>query len=200
MPKGRSDHAGIAPGEHAHPGGSVGEVRTRFLLQIRNDLPHALEELRALDGSEPALLNWAAIWHLQDLWTVEVARRTIDEWHREPILAMQLRWADVIETGESVPEPHAIRWEPTLQSEQEFQAMVDEYITDVRGWASALGLTKPPQKPMLTRDLAALVQYHVKGDDLDAVADEFFGDADRQDTARKALISLAKLIGLTLRK
>ncbi len=53
---------------------------------------------------------------------------------------------------------------------------------------------------MLTRDLAALVQYHVKGDDLDAVADEFFGGADKEDTARKALTSLSKLIGLTLRK
>jgi hypothetical protein len=200
MAKGRSDHAKIAPGEYEHPGGSVGEVRTLFLLQIRNDLPHVLEELRALDGSEHALLAWAAIWHLQNKWTIDVARRTLDEWRREPILAMHLRWADVIETGEAVPEPQAIRWEPTLQSEQEFRSMVDEYIADVQGWALALGLTKPPQKPMLTRDLAALVQYHVKGDDLDAVADEFFGGADRQDAARKAVTSLAKLIDLTLRK
>ena len=73
-------------------------------------------------------------------------------------------------------------------------------MADVRGWALALGLVKPPQKPMLTRDLGALVQYQVKGDDLDAVADEFFGGADKEDIARKALKSLAKLIGLTLRK
>lgn len=51
-----------------------------------------------------------------------------------------------------------------------------------------------------TRDLAALVQYHVKGDDLAAVADEFWGSDADADTARKALTSLAKLIGLTLRK
>jgi len=200
MPKGRTEDAKIRPGEYEHPGGSVGALRTRFLLQIRNDLPHVLEALRALDGSEPALLAWAAEWHLQDKWTVDVARRTLDEWRRWPAIALHVWWADVIRTGEQVPEPPAIRWEPTLESEQEFRALVDEYITDVRGWASALGLTKPPQKPMLTRDLAALVQYHVKGDDLDAVADEFFGGADKEDTARKALTSLAKLIGLTLRK
>jgi hypothetical protein len=200
MPKGRTDAAKIGPGEYEHHGGSVGAVRTRFLLQIRHDLPDVLETLRALDGSEPALLTWAAHWHLQDRWTLDVARRTFEEWQRWPALAMHLRWADVIQTGELVPEPPAIRWEPTLQSEQEFRAMVEEYITDVRGWASALGLTKPPQKPMLTRDLEALVQYHVKGDDLDAVADDHFGGADKEDAARKALTSLAKLINLTLRR
>src|SRR4029077_12813050 len=105
MPKGRTDDAKTAAGEYDHPGASVGAVRTRFLLQIRNDLPHVLEALRALDGSEPALRAWADDWHLQDRWTLDVARRTLEEWQRSPALAMHLRWADVIQTGELVPEP-----------------------------------------------------------------------------------------------
>jgi hypothetical protein len=55
-------------------------------------------------------------------------------------------------------------------------------------------------KPKLARDIEALVQYHVKGDDLDAVADEHFNGSENEDTARKALTALAKLIGLSIRR
>ena len=84
MSKGRTHDAETGQGEHEHAGGSVGAVRTRFLLQIRHDLPHVLEALRAVDGSDSALLTWAADWHLQDAWTVDVARRTLEEWRRSP--------------------------------------------------------------------------------------------------------------------
>jgi hypothetical protein len=160
-----------------------------------------MEALRELDGSEPALRTWAADWHLGDEWIVNVARRTIREWHKYPALAKALHWASVTQVGELVPEPPAIRWEATLETEKEFLHRVKHvYVPDVRRWADTLGLVDTIQKPKLTRDLAALVQYHVKGDDMDAVADEFFGDSDKEYTARKALTSLAILIGLTLRK
>lgn len=195
MTKGR-----IGPGEYEHPGGSVGDVRTRYLLQIRADLPHVLEALRALDGSDAALLAWASTWHLQDPWTIDVARRTREAWDRWPAVARHLYWADAILTGEIVPEPPDIRrWEFTQESEPAFRARVEEYIGNAREQARAMGLSEPPVKPKLARDLGALVQYQVKGDDLDAVADEFFGGDQNEDTARKALASLAQLIGVTLR-
>jgi len=201
MPKGRTDDAKTGPGEYEHLGSSEGEVRTRFLIQIRLDAPYVLEALRALDGSEPTLLAWAADWHLQDEWILDVARRTLHDWRAHPATAEGLHWASAIQTGEWVPEPPAIRWEPTLESAAAFLSRVQhEYVPNVRRWANTMGLVGTPQKPKLTRDLGALVQYHVKGDDLDAVADEFFGGDDKEDTARKALTSLADLIGLTLRK
>ena len=160
-----------------------------------------MEALRKLDGSEPALLAWAAEWHLQDEWILDVARRTLHGWHAHPAIAKGLHWTSAIQTGELVPEPSAIRWEPTLESAAEFLSRVqNEYVPNVRRWANAMGLVGTPQKPKLTRDLSALVQYHVKGDDLDAVADEFFGGDDKEDAARKAITTLANLMGLTLRK
>ena len=44
------------------------------------------------------------------------------------------------------------------------------------------------------------MQYHVKGDDLDAVADDLFGGEDKEEAARKAITHLAAQIGLTLRQ
>jgi hypothetical protein len=201
MPKGRAEDARVGPGEYEYPGSSVDEIRARFLIQIQLDVPQALEALRELDGSEAAIGAWAAHWYLQDAWIVDVARRTRQAWHDWPAHATRLLWADVSQVGELVPEPlAALRWRPTIETEQEFHAKVDVYITDVRAWATAQGLTATPLKPHLMRDLSALVMYHVKGDDLDAVADEFFGGADKAESARKALASLAKLIDLTLRK
>jgi len=84
MPKGRTDDAKTGPGEYEHLGSSEGEVRTRFLIQIRLDAPYVLEALRALDGSEPTLLAWAADWHLQDEWILDVARRTLHDWRAHP--------------------------------------------------------------------------------------------------------------------
>jgi len=204
MPKGRTDDAKIGPGEYEHAGSSVGDVRTRFLTQIRLDAPYVLEELRALDGSESALLAWAVNRHLQNEWIIDIARRTLDEWRAHPALAKHLYWASAIQMGEAVPEPAAIRWEPTLESAAAFLSRVqNEYIPNVRHWANSIGLVGTPQKPKLTRDLSALVQYQIKGDDLDAVADDWFSGDDplqQQNTAFKALTSLANLIGLRLRK
>lgn len=200
MPKGREHVIKIGPGECEHPAASVGEIRTRFLIQIRLDAPYVLEGLRTLDGSEPALRGWAADWHLQEEWIIDVARRTLHDWRTRPAIAEGLHWASAVQTGEWVPEPPAVRWEPTLESAAAFLSRVQhEYVPNVRRWANTMGLVGTPQKPKLTRDLSALVQYHVKGDDLDAVADEFFGGDEKEETARKALAHLARLIGLTLR-
>lgn len=203
MPKGHTEDARIGGGEYEHPGSSVEDVRDRFLIQIRLDTPHVLEALRSLDGSEEALRSWTAEWHLTDDWIVEVARRTLNDWRAHPAVASGLHWSSVIQSGELVPEPPAIRWEPTLESAAEFLSRAkNDYVPNVRRWANSIGLVGTPQKPKLTRDLGALVQYHVKGDDLAAVADEFFGgdDLKEQNTAWKALTTLADLIGLTLRK
>jgi hypothetical protein len=201
MPKGHTDDAKIGPGEYEHAGSSVGDLRDRFLFIVRRDTPQVMEALRKLDGSESALLAWAADWHLQDAWIMDVARRTLLDWRAHPAIAKGLHWARANQAGELVPEPPAVRWEPTLESAAEFLSRVqNEYVPNVRRWATAMGLVGTPQKPKLTRDLSALVQYHVKGDDLDAVADEFFGDDGNEDTARKAITNLAKLMGLTLRK
>jgi hypothetical protein len=206
MPKGRAEDARIGLGEYEYPGSSVDELRARFLMQVQLDVPQALEALRTLDGSEQALDAWAAHWHLRDAWIVDVARRTLQEWRRWPALATHLQWADVIQTGELVPEPPAApRWLPTVQTEQEFRASVEEYILKVRTGATAQGLTASPVKPNFLRDVRALVDYQVKGRTRGTVAAEWFGakGANKRratDAARKALASLATKIGLTLRK
>jgi hypothetical protein len=201
MPKGHTDQAKVGLGEYEHPGSSVDVLRTSFLIQIQRDMPHVLEALRELDGSEAALLAWAEHWHLQDAWILDVARRTLETWHDYPALAKHRQWASVIRAGAAVPEPAAIRWEPTQETAAEFlHRVTDVYMPDVRRWATSIGLVNTPQKPKRLRDMGALAQYHVKGDDLDAVADESFGGDDKEDTARKALTHLADLIGLTLRK
>lgn len=202
MPKGYTEDARIGPGEYQYVGSSTGALRDRFLFVVRRDTPQVMEALRALDGSESALNAWAAHWRLQDPWILDAARRTLDHWRAYPAVAKHLHWDmnSAIQKGELVPEPAAVRWEPTLESATDFHSRVHEYMTNVRHWANAMGLVATPQKPKLTRDLSALVQYHVKGDDLDAVADEFFGGDDKEDAARKAITNLANLIGLTLRK
>jgi hypothetical protein len=201
MPKGRAEHAKIGPEDYEHAGSSVGDLRGRFLFFIRRDTPQVMEALLALDGSDPGLLAWAKDWHLQDEWITNVARRTLDDWRTHPALATELHWASAIQPVERIPEPPAIRWVPTLESAAQFLYRArHEYVPDVRRWANTVGLVGTPQKPKIDRDLGALVQYHVKGDDLDAVADEFFGGADKEDIARKAITSLSNLIGLTLRK
>lgn len=99
-----------------------------------------------------------------------------------------------------MPEPEAIRWCPTIETEDEFLARVKQYVRDVRQWATEQGLELTLQKRNLSRDLAALAQYQIKGDDLDAVADEYFSGSENEDTARKAIASIAKLLEITLRK
>lgn len=191
----------LGRGDYEHSGSSlVEELRERFLNQIRLDMPHVLGALRTTDGTELSLLAWAAEWHLQDQWILEVARRTFKAWRDHPETAAPMHWAGAVVSGEWIPEPAAIRWEPTLENAEEFIARARHlYVPEVRRWANSLGLTNMPQKKKLTRDLSALVQYQVKGDDLDAVADEFFESDDREEIARRALTSIAGALGLTLR-
>jgi hypothetical protein len=201
MPKGNAENTRIGPGDHDQPGSSTADLRNRFLFAIRHDAPYVMEALQKLDGSEPALLAWATEWHLQDTWVMDVARRTLQDWRDHPAIAESMQWASAVQSGEWEPEPPAIAWQPTLESAVEFLHRAEHvYVPAVRRWANTIGLVGAPQKPKLTRDLSALVQYHVKGDDLDAVADDLFGGDDKEDAARKAITHLANQLGLALRQ
>lgn len=214
MPKGRASNAFVGLGEYEAAGSSVGDVRQRFLETIRREVPQALEALRDVT-TDDELNEWASRWSFSDGWLFDVARRTVHDWKCRPYLAKHLIWSDVILKGQSVPEPVTdavpepltgefvseplvLRWRPTAESEAEFRERVDPYIDQVREWAQRIGLTHTPEKRHLERDLSALALLHIKGDDLEAVADEYFEGDVNIDTARKAIAEVARLIEVTI--
>ena len=198
MPSGRSVSHQIGLGEYEYEGSSQDELRQLFLLVVRRDVRHALQALRDLQHDD-AIPTWAREYHLEADWLLEVALRTREQWRRDPGLARHLEWAVVMLSGEQVPEPAAIQWSPTIETEAEFKTRVKKYIADVRHWAKAGGLVPPVQKRQVVRNLAAFAQSQVKGDDLEAVADDHFGGKENTDAAEKALRAIGRLIDLPWR-
>jgi hypothetical protein len=172
-----------------------------FLRRISIDAPNVVRALSITNADDRSVAAWAAGWGLADDWMIDVARRTLAFWRELPAAGKHLQWAPSDTAGRFVPEPTPIVWEPTIETEREFRERIERYIADVRRWAEdEIGLVKTPAKPQLNRDLGALVRYQVKNQPLTTIAREVFGGEDREDTARKAIASVANLIDLTLRK
>ncbi len=207
MPKGRTESARIAPGEYQHSHTSIAELRSTFLGWIHKEAPQALEDLRELDGSSEAFDEWSRRWYLASDWLLDVARRSWITWQVNSIARRNLEWGQVEVRGEIVPElpasewrPHplTLEWQPTLETEAQFCSRVDKYIDTIRGLAKASGFVEVPTKPNLARDMAALVQFQVAGDDFGIVVTRHLG-REGGDAARKALIGLCKDLGITLK-
>jgi hypothetical protein len=145
---------------------------------------------------------WAASWSLEDSWIVDTAVRTLNDWAALPNLSKARQWASSVDRGELLLEPPlpSITWLPTIQTEREFRDRVEQYIRGVRHWAADQTLIPTTVKANLARDLHALVEFQVKGDDLTMIARSHFGATECEDEARRALSSLARFIGLTLRE
>jgi hypothetical protein len=204
-----TEHARIAPGECGNDS-SAGIVRDLFLIRVRTDVPAVLGSLWALHQRRRELYSvnradvsaWAASWSLQDSWIVDTAVRTLNDWAALPNLSKARQWASSVDRGELLLEPPlpSITWLPTIQTEREFRDRVEQYIRGVRHWAADQTLIPTTVKANLARDLHALVEFQVKGDDLTMIARSHFGATECEDEARRALSSLARFIGLTLRE
>ncbi len=180
------------------------------LEAVRGCVPKCLEELAAIspqlpDGQpstsakyqhEGPLRDWAKRWNLTDLWLFRVARRTAYAWRKESRLRGRC-WSYIV-VFRKPQFPFPPRWDPVLETENDWRARVDAYAAGLKGIP---GIERAPIKRTLEH-FEWLARYQVEKWTQAGIAQYYQDENGQPDIpgVSRALKETAKLVGVTLRQ